>query len=111
MAVSLGLYALQTSTTRGNDRNNIQVSRMSFPTRVGGARLLQEQRKVGITEGTNTFNPGDWSPAFHAAAQVRSQIRSCGIYDGRISSRRIISEYFVFLCQISFPQLLHIRES
>jgi hypothetical protein len=55
MAVSLGLCALQSCATRGNDRNNIQESRMSYPTRVGGARVLQEQRNGDITERTNTF--------------------------------------------------------
>jgi hypothetical protein len=63
MAVSLGLYALQTYATRQNDKNNIQASEMSFLTRVGGARVLQEQRNIDITERTNTFKIGDWSPA------------------------------------------------
>jgi hypothetical protein len=62
MEVSLGLYVLQTCATRENDKNGIHVSGVRFLTRVDGARVLQEQRNVEITERTNMIKIGDWSP-------------------------------------------------
>jgi hypothetical protein len=44
-----------------------------------------------------------------AAARVRAQVMSCGIYDGQKSLRQIFSEYFDFLWQFSFHRLLHTR--
>jgi hypothetical protein len=40
------------------------------------------------------------------AAQVRSQVRSCGICGG-LALGQVFSEYFGFPCQSSFQQMLH----
>jgi hypothetical protein len=42
-----------------------------------------------------------------AAAQVRSQVRSCGICGGQSVTGQVSSEYFGFPCQFSFYQMFH----
>jgi hypothetical protein len=43
------------------------------------------------------------------AARVRAQVKSCGIYGGKLALGQVFFEYFGFPCQFSFHRLLQIH--